>query len=89
MIQTNLKPLKGKIIIDWAKDAETKTDFGLILTESPKRNDIATVIAVSNNSDFIVGQKVIFDKMAGTFVRDKYNQQVLILKETDIMGIVE
>lgn len=89
MKQTNLKPLKGKIIIDWAKDAENKTDWGFTLTESAKRNDVATIIAVSSSSDFVVGQKVIFDKMTGTFVRDKYDQEVLILKESDIMGIVE
>lgn len=89
MIQTNLKPIPGKIIIDWAKDAENTTDSGIILTESIKRNDVATVIAVADGSDFTVGQKVIFDKLAGQFVRDGLDQQVLILKETDIWGIVE
>lgn len=89
MLKTNLKPISGKIIIDWAKDAQNTTDSGIILTESIKRNDVATVIAVSDGSDFQVGQKVIFDKMAGQFVRDALDQQVLILKESDIWGIVE
>lgn len=89
MIQTNLTPIPGKIIIDWVKDAENKTETGIILTESIKRNDVATVIATAPDSDFKVGDKVIFDKLAGQFVRDKFDQQVLILKETDIWGIVE
>ena len=86
MLQTNLRPVGSKIIIDWAKDAENKTESGIILTESIKRNDVATVIAVNPDSEFTVGQKVIFNKMAGQFVRDGFDQEVLIIDESE-MGV--
>lgn len=89
MIQTNFVPLKGKVILNWAKDAQSTTESGIILTEAIKRNDVATIIAVPNGSDFEVGQKVIFNKLGGTFVRDKLDQEVLIISEEDIWAVVD
>lgn len=83
-----IKPSKGNILLDWSMGAETTTESGLVIAGEQKRSDFATVVAVCDNSELSVGDKVVFDKMKGNFI-EYNNKPYLMTKEVDIYGVLE
>lgn len=94
-----VRPLGDKILIKRA-DAKEKTDFGIYLPESAKdQPKEGKVIALGNgilNKDtgeympFSVkkGDRIIFSSYAGTEVKIG-DDEMLILSEDDILGVIE
>lgn len=98
-----LQPIGDNLILEIEiKQKEEKSSGGIILinegTEQSLRTDIAKVVAVGdgrilNNGDTLplktkIGDKVLYNKYAGTEI-ELENKKYLILKETDILAIVE
>ncbi|MCA9291629.1 MAG: co-chaperone GroES [Phycisphaerales bacterium] len=94
-----IRPLGDKIIVKRA-EAKSRTESGIFLPESAKdRPKEGTVVALGSgnlNRDtgeylpFTVkkGDQVIFSSYAGTEVKLD-GEEVLILTESDILGVVE
>jgi chaperonin GroES len=94
----NLRPLGDRVIIE-PSEGEEVTQGGILLPETAKekpqqgtilavgpgrRDDDGKVIAM----DVKVNDKVLYAKYAGTEIKVE-SKKVLILKETDILAVVE
>ncbi|MBO0332967.1 co-chaperone GroES [Sneathiella sp. CAU 1612] len=91
------RPLHDRVVVKRI-EAEEKTAGGIILVDSaqekPSQGD---VLAVGNGAiaedgsvrplDVKVGDKVVFGKWSGTEIKVD-GEEVLIMKESDIMGIL-
>lgn len=89
MKSTKLIPQNGNVVLDWETEQEEETtSFGLVIAGAKVRDDFATVIAVSKESDLVVGDRVLFNKLAGQFYKDGLNE-FLIIPETEIFAVVE
>lgn len=93
-----LKPLGNRVLLEVIKEEE-KTVSGLVLPESAKEKpQTAKVVAVGSGKvlddgkradmDVAVGDKVIFEKYAGSEVKYEGNEY-LVVKDSDIIAIVE
>ena len=92
------RPLRDRVLVRRVEEA-TKTAGGIIIpdsaTEKPQEGEI---IAVGNGAigddnervalDVKVGDRVLFGKWGGTEVKVD-GEDLLIMKESDIMGIIE
>ena len=95
----NLKPLGDRVVVE-PLEQEEKTASGIILPETAKEKpQEGTILAVGPGKfddagekrlpmDVEVGDTVLFAKYAGTEVKLD-DKKVLILRESDIMAIVE
>ncbi len=89
----SLKPLFDRVVI---KNIETEevTKGGILLTSAAKEKpQMAEVIAVGPGSKGVdmvvkVGDKVVYTKYAGTEVKID-GQEVIVIKQSDILAIVE
>jgi chaperonin GroES len=93
-----LRPLGDRVVIE-PSEKDERTESGLFIPETAKeRPQEGTVLAVGAGKrdddgkyipmDVEVGQTVLFAKYAGTEIKVD-NKKVLILKESDILAIVE
>jgi chaperonin GroES len=93
-----LKPLGDRIVVK-PLDAEEKTIGGIVLPDSAKeRPQTGEVIAVGPGKtldngnvapmEVNVGDKVVYSKYGGTEVKVD-GQDVLIMRQDDILGVVE
>ena len=97
-VETTLRPLGDRVVVKGlAREAVTKS--GIVLPDTAKEKpQEGEIIAVGpgkvldngkrSTLDFEVGQRVLFAKYAGTEVKLD-GVEYLILRESDIMGIVE
>jgi chaperonin GroES len=94
----NLKPLDDRIIIKQS-DAQEKTAGGIILPDTAKEKpQIGTVLAVGpgrllddgsrGKMSVKVKDEVIYAKYIGSDI-EYDGQKYIIIKETDVLGIVE
>ena len=94
----NLKPLDDRIVIKQS-DAEEKTSGGIILPDTAREKpQIGTVVAVGPGKILDNGKRgsmsvkkkdeVIYAKYMGSDVEID-GQKYVILKESDVLGIVE
>jgi chaperonin GroES len=71
---------------------ESKTAGGIIIPDTAQeKTQTGTVTAIGDNKDIIkvsVGQKVMYDKYAGTQIKVD-GVEYLILKMSDIIAIIE
>ena len=92
------RPLHDRVVVKRI-DAEEKTAGGIIIPDSAKEKPSqGEVIAVGPGArdesgklvplDVQVGDRVLFGKWSGTEVK-VYGEDLLIMKESDILGIVE
>ena len=92
------RPLHDRVVVRRI-DAEEKTKGGIIIPDTAKeKSQEGEVIAVGpgardesgkvNALDVQPGDRVLFGKWSGTEVRLD-GEDLLIMKESDIMGIVE
>ena len=93
-----LRPLHDRMIIK-RMDNETKTASGIVLPDSAaEKPDQGEVLAVGDGKvsedgkvrplAVKVGDKVLFGKYSGTEVKVD-GEEVLVMREDDIMGVVE
>ena len=97
-VSVKLRPMGDRIVIK-AVERETKTKSGLVLpdtaTEKPQEGEVLAVgpgKVLDNGKrttvEVQVGQRVLFAKYAGTEIKID-GEEYLILRESDVMGIVE
>jgi len=99
MAKINLKPLADRLIVEPIEQEET-TASGIILPETAKEKpQEGNVLAVGPGSkdedgkpipmDVKEGDRVLYAKYAGTEVKLPDDRKVLVLKESDVLAIVE
>lgn len=97
-MSTKIRPLHDRVIVK-RTEQETKTAGGIIIPDSAKEKPIqGEITAVGNGQvsekgkvralDVKVGDRVLFAKYAGTEVKID-GDELLIMRESDIMGVVE
>jgi chaperonin GroES len=93
-----IRPLQDRVVIKRLEE-ETKTAGGIIIpdtaTEKPQRGEVLATGPGTRGDDnelipldVKVGDKVLFGKWSGTEIKVD-GQDVLIMKESDIMGVLE
>ena len=93
-----IRPLQDRIVVSRIADQE-KTKGGIIIPDTAKEKPVeGKVLAVGNGRvledgsvrklDIKVGDRVLFAKYGGTEVTID-GEQLLILREDDILGVVE
>ena len=94
-----IKPLGDRIVVK-VLDAEAKSKGGIVLPDTAKEKpQEAKVVAVGkgkvleNGTVFApevkVGDKVIFGKYSGNEITTKDGEDLLILREEDILAIIK
>ena len=87
----NIKPIGDRVLLRSEREEE-KTKGGLYIPETAQeKTQSGTVIAVGDDSDAIkvkVGQKVMYDKYAGTNIKID-GEDHLVLKMDDIIAIIQ
>lgn len=83
------KPLKDRVFVSYSEEGE-KTAGGLYIPDSAKEKpQKGKVEAVGSEvKEVKVGSTILFDKYSGSKVNID-NNEYLIIKEEDILGIVE
>ncbi len=96
---TKIRPLQDRVIVKRVKEEE-KTKGGIIIPDSAKEKPVeGEVIAVGNGKvnekdgtlrklDVKAGDRILFGKYSGTEVKLD-GEDHLILREDDILGIIE
>ncbi|MBI3453677.1 MAG: co-chaperone GroES [Rhodospirillales bacterium] len=92
------RPLHDRVVVK-ALDTEEKTKGGIIIPDTAKEKPMqGKVIAVGPGArgedgklqpmGVKVGEKILYGKWSGTEVKMD-GQELLIMKESDIMGVIE
>jgi chaperonin GroES len=93
-----IRPLHDRVIVR-RLDEERKTAGGIVIPDTAKEKPVqGEVIAVGTGKiledgkvrplDVKVGDKILFGKYSGTEVKVG-NEELLVMREEDIMGVVE
>ena len=94
----NIRPLQDRLLVKRV-EKEQRTAGGIIIPDTAKEKpQEATVVAVGNGKildsgevrplEVKVGDRILFSKYAGTEVKIE-GEEHLILREDDIIGVVE
>ena len=94
----NFRPLHDRVLVRRV-EAETKTTGGIIIPETaqekPQEGEVVSVGSGTRGDDGTItpldvksGDKILFGKWSGTEVKIS-GDDLIIMKETDILGIVE
>ncbi|MDO1581163.1 co-chaperone GroES [Rhizobium oryzicola] len=97
MASTNFRPLHDRVVVRRV-ESEAKTKGGIIIPdtakEKPQEGEIVAVGTGARDEsgkvvalDVKVGDRVLFGKWSGTEVKLD-GEDLLIMKEADIMGII-
>jgi chaperonin GroES len=97
-MKTKIRPLHDRVIVK-RTEQEEKTSSGIIIPDTAKEKPIqGEVLAVGKGAiqddgsiralDVKVGDKVLFGKYSGTEVKID-GDELLILRESDIVGVIE
>jgi chaperonin GroES len=97
MAKTQFRPLHDRVVVR-RLESEEKTKGGIIIPDSAKEKpQEGEIVAVGPGGrdeagkliplDVKVGDKVLFGKWSGTEVKLD-GQELLIMKESDIMGVI-
>ncbi|AZN73091.1 co-chaperone GroES [Georhizobium profundi] len=97
MASTNFRPLHDRVVVKRV-ESEQKTAGGIIIPdtakEKPQEGEIVAVGSGARDEsgklvelDVKVGDRVLFGKWSGTEVKIG-GEDLLIMKEADIMGII-
>ena len=98
MAKTNFRPLHDRVVVRRI-EAEEKTAGGIIIPdtvkEKPQQGEIIAVGPGGRDEtgklipiDLKVGDRVLFGKWSGNEVKLD-GEELLIMKESDIMGVIE
>ena len=94
----NFRPLHDRVVVKRVEE-ETKTRGGIIIPdtakEKPMQGEVLAVGPGVRNEkgelralDVRAGDRILFGKWSGTEVKLD-NEELLIMKESDIMGVLE
>jgi chaperonin GroES len=94
-----IRPLQDRVVIRRSED-EAKTAGGIVLpgsaAEKPNRGEVVAVGPgrVANNGELIapsvkVGDEVLFGQYAGTNTIKVEGEELLIMQESEIYGVLE
>jgi chaperonin GroES len=94
-----IKPLGDRIVVK-VLEAETKSKGGILLPDTAKEKpQEAKVVAVGKGKmldngtiaapEVKVGDKVLFGKYSGNEITTKEGEELLILREEDILAIIK
>jgi chaperonin GroES len=97
MAKMNFRPLHDRVVVQRI-DAEAKTKGGIIIPDTAKEKpQEGKIVAVGPGGrdeagklikpDVKVGDRVLFGKWSGTEVKID-GDELLIMKESDIMGVI-
>ena len=97
MAKMSFRPLHDRVVVQRI-DAETKTKGGIIIPDTAKEKpQEGKIVAVGPGGrdeagglikpDVKVGDRVLFGKWSGTEVKID-GEELLIMKESDIMGVI-
>ena len=97
MAKTNFRPLHDRVVVRRV-DSEEKTKGGIIIPDTAKdKPQEGEIIAVGSGArdesgklvplDVKKGDRILFGKWSGTEVKLN-GEDLLIMKESDIMGII-
>jgi chaperonin GroES len=95
-VSTKIQPLGDRVLVK-PLSRETVTASGIVLPETakekPQKGEVLAPGKVLDNGKRVtpevqIGQQVLFAKYAGTEVKMD-GQEYLILRDTDIMGVVD
>lgn len=83
------KPLKDRVFVKYSDEGE-KTAGGIYIPESAKEKPQKGLVEAvgSEVKEIKVGSSILFDKYSGSKVNID-NVEYLIIKEEDILGIIE
>ncbi len=95
---TNLRPLHDRVLVRRIEGDE-KTSGGIIIPdtaqEKPSEGEVIAVGPGARNEtgevtamDVVAGNRILFGKWSGTEVKID-GEELLIMKESDIMGVIE
>ena len=98
MAKTKFRPLHDRVVVKRI-DAEEKSRGGIIIPdtaqEKPSQGEVIAVGPGGRDEagkiikpDVKVGDRVLFGKWSGTEVKID-GQELLIMKESDVMGVIE
>ncbi len=93
-----IRPLQDRVVVRRVKEEE-KTKGGIIIPDTAKEKPVeGLVVAVGNGKvledgttralDIKAGDRILFGKYSGTEVKIE-GEEHLILREDDILGVVE
>lgn len=99
MASINIRPLQDRIIVEPVEQEETIAGGMLVLPETAKEKPQQGIVLAAGAGkldddgdripmDVKVGDKVLFAKYAGTEIKLD-GKKVLIMKESDILGVLE
>ena len=85
-----IKPLKDKVVIRYSEEDIEKTAGGIYVPDVAKEKpQKGTVEAVGSEvKEVKAGNQVLFDKYSGSKIKID-NVEYLIVKEEDLLGIIE
>ena len=94
----NVRPLQDRILVRRVEEVE-KTRGGIIIPDSAKERPLeGKVIAVGPGArdesgkliplDLKAGDRILFGKWSGTEVKID-GEELIIMKESDVMGVIE
>jgi len=97
-MKMNLKPLHDRVLVERVS-SEDKTKGGIIIPDTAQEKPMeGKVLAVGSGArnengqvvalDVKKGDRILFGKWSGTEVKID-GKELLIMKESDIMGIIE
>lgn len=93
-MSVKFKPVKHRLVVEFAEEIENKSKGGIILPDSASKEkpQMGTVIALGSdedmNKDIKKGDTVIFGKYAGTEVTFE-EKKYLILNFDDVLTVVK
>ncbi|MCF7945499.1 MAG: co-chaperone GroES [Spirochaetia bacterium] len=86
-----IQPLADRVLVK-IEEVEEKTASGIFIPQTAQeKTQTAEVVAVGDDKDVInvkPGQKIMYDKYAGTSVKVDGNEH-LLLRMSDILAIIE
>ena len=95
----NIKPLYDRIIVK-ALDAEEVTKGGIVLPDSTKEKPQEGEIVAVGDGKLLddgkiqalkvkVGDRILYGKYSGTEIKTKEGEDLLILREDDVLAIIK
>jgi chaperonin GroES len=95
----NIQPLGDRVVLKQL-DAETKTKGGIVIPDSAKEKpQEGKIVAVGKGKvlengtlqplEVKVGDKVLYGKYSGNEITTKEGEELLIMKEEDILAIIK
>lgn len=85
-----IKPMNDRILVKMEEVAE-KTAGGLYIPQTAQeKTQIGEVVAVGDSKEIKVaaGQKIMYEKYAGTTVKNE-GQELLIIKQENVLAVIE